>query len=146
MDDIVTVPLKTLQDNLNEYKKQKVKIAEFIFYVTGGMIYDDYYITVGPSGGVTINYDGGKKLSVGKAAIEDGTLDKGIVHTRSQPCGYGKTRTVVLPPHRQVPKLLAQAEKQLIKSVAQYDKTLKSTIVRLEKITELSNKFPEYSL
>lgn len=145
MSDIQTVPLKELQDHIKEYKGQKVRIAEFMFFATSNAIYEDYYLVIGPRGGVTVHYaTNGKTLNLGLAALKRGSVEEGIVHkVKSR---YYTSNVLVFPPMSKVPGLMAKQEQLLRANLEQYEKTYLNAKERLDNFIKLNEKFPEYSL
>lgn len=144
MSDIIELPLKDLQDNFEDYKGKKVRIAEFLFFATNNSIFDDYYLDIGPRGGIIVRYARSQRLSIGQASVLSGSVDGGIEFVTGS--GWRAVRTVIFPPAPKMPKLLAAKEKELRAVVEQYKKTYHNAEKRLEAFIKINEKFPEYSL
>ena len=142
MTDITTVSLKTLQEDISSLKNKKVKLKEFAFFVNSTMVHDDYYLQIGPRGGVVVYYGKSKQLNVGHYPFADATPEKGVVINQSG--SYYSSN--IFPPRKEVPRVLSQAEKCLRETVKQYKKTYDRANERLDKIIELGKEYPEYSL
>lgn len=141
MSDIEVVSLEEIQNNLENYHSKKIRISEFQFYVTTEMVYEDYYIQIGPKGGSAIHYDQGrKKVTLGSRLLNKANLTDGV-HVS----GGWKT-IVALPSRKQLPKILREIEDGLVRNVKQYKTTYDNAAARLERINKLNEEYPELSI
>lgn len=142
MSEIKTISLEDFQEDVTPYKSQKVRIKEFQFFSLSDMLYDDYYLQVGPRGGVIVCYGKNKKLSVGHCPFVKGGAISGVeFRTSGSWCA-----STIFPPAHKLPRLLAVMERGLAANLKQYKKTYDSAKTRLEKVQKLSEEYPEYSL
>lgn len=142
MDDITTISLEELIENVDEYKNQKVRVNEFAFFTNSTMIYDDYCLQIGPRGGVTVCYGGGKSLTVGLSPFKDADPEEGVWFKASG--SYYKS--LIFPTRKEIPRVLTNIEKSMKESVKQYKQTYDRAKARLDKVAELVEEYPEYSL
>jgi hypothetical protein len=141
MQEVLVVPLATLQADIKAYAGKKVSVAELLFFYTSTMVYANYYLQIGPQGGVTVHHGKGT-TTLKMSSITEGSVESGITYTY----GADTRRTVGLPPMKDVPKLLMQFEKEHAAATKQYETTYLRSKARLDSIKELVEKYPEYSL
>lgn len=142
MSDIIEIPLEDFKKNRESLKNSKVKIKEFKFFINSAMAYDDYYLLIGPRGGVTVHYGKGKTLNTGYLPFKNSGPNTGVMHQG----GGAYRKTLIFPSARGLPKALAKLEKSLTETVRQYKKTYDNANTRLKRLQKLSEEYPEYSL
>ena len=142
MSDIKTVSLENFKEDVTLYKNQKVRISEFQFFVLTDMIYDDYYLQVGPRGGVAVCYGKNKKLTIGHYPFINATAIGGVEFKASGSWGH----STIFPGAHSMPRILANMEKVIVSNLKQYKRTYDNSAARLEKVQKLSKEYPEYSL
>lgn len=144
MTEIITTSLEELQKDHKQFRNQNIRLKEFPLFHTGGRVYDDYHLIIGPNGGATVWYAKGKTLAVGMRPFKEGNEEDGIWHTTRS--GYTNINYSIFPGRKDIPKVLKNVELDASKMVEQYKKTYLNAKKRLDAIRELNEKYPEYSL